>query len=1157
MGLLLILLLIFLLPIRTTQSLEWQVSSGYRWAKLPVPEIGKAGFSLLEADKTRITFSNRLQPEQIAENRFLLGGSGVATGDIDGDGLTDLYFCGLDTTNFLYRNLGGWKFEDITDQAGVACPNRFSTGATFADIDGDGDLDLLVTALGGPNACFINNGDGKFTEATQQSGLSSDKGSTSMALADIEGDGDLDLYITNFKKISVESLYAPRDRLPHQVTKKVGDAYEVVEKFKEHYRVELVAGQPVLLENAEQDVLYINNGKGRFEPAAAASGRFRDPDGKVASGLMDWGLLPRFHDMDHDGDPDLYVCNDYSSPDRIWVNDGAGYFQAIAPLAVRHTSRFTMAVDFSDINRDGYSDFMLIDMLAQDHQRRVRQMNPTQRQPTIIGQFDDRPQIKRNTLFLNRGDNSYAEIGQLSGVQASEWTWSIRFLDVDLDGFEDIITTNGQLHDFEDADTNDRVQRLAMLGHDYRQLAMLYPQYLTPNVAFRNQGDLAFRDVSEEWGFTTPDLAWGMAFADFDLDGDLDIATNRLDDPAGVYRNEGTANRIAVRLRGLPPNTQGVGAKIRLLGGPVTQEKEVICGGTYLSGSDPLVTFGASRKNSHHRIEVTWRSGKLTRIDGVLPNRIYEISEPETQLEKPDEAVTNTSQPIFEDVSHLIDHRHHEVAFDDFERQPLLPNRLSQQGPGVAWHDFDGDNRDDLIIASGKGGQLALFRNVGTDGFSLTDASQVCDQDQTAIVGWKGNRVNSILLGCSNYENEQPSEAFIARHDFADLSSRVRTKIPFDKSSTGPVAMADYDGDGDLDLFVGGRSLPGRYPEPATSKLYLNERNQFKPDRTNSERLNSIGLVSGAVFSDFDGDGDPDLILALEWGALTVLRNDDGHFNDDTVALGLDRYHGWWNGVTTGDLDEDGDLDIIATNWGQNDSHYSESDSLRVYYGDFDGNGSRDILQVYFDSESQAFVPKRSLAAVIKAIPIVRPRTPTNKIYAESSVQDVLGESINNAKHLQVNTLAHTVFFNHGDRFEASPLPREAQFAPAFYVGIADYDGDGHDDIFISQNFFATNPEADRQDAGRGLWLKGNGTGQLHPIPGHESGVMVYGEQRGAALGDYDKDGRIDLAVSQNGAETKLYRNARAKPGLRVRLHGPSDNPAGIGAVLRLIYEDR
>jgi len=686
------------------ESLEWHDEPGYRWAELPALHSGRPGFTLLPASETRITFSNSLTPDQIGDNRFLLGGSGVATGDVDGDGLVDVYFCSLDGSNVLYKNLGNWKFRDITQRAGVACPDRFSTGATFVDVDGDYDLDLLVTALGGPNAFFTNDGTGKFTEATHSAGLESSGGSTSMAFADIDGDGDLDLYMTNFKSKSVESIYSPQERAQHRVTKKVGNTFEVVPRFQEHYRVDMIGDQPFLFENAEPDFLYLNDGHGHFNLASFTDGRFLDEKGKPVSELKDWGLLARLQDMDNDGDPDIYVCNDFWSPDRIWINDGTGRFRAIDRLAIRHTSKFSMAVDFSDLDRDGDVDFFLIDMLARDHQRRMQQTRINFTPHAAIGPFDSRTQIKRNTLFLNRGDDTYAEIGQFSGVQASEWTWSVRFLDVDLDGYEDIITTNGQLHAFEDNDTNERVERLAAIGYDFRRLAVLYPSYLTPSVAFRNRGDLTFEDVSQEWGFTTPDLAWGMAFADFDQDGDLDIATNRLHEPAGIYRNESLAPRLAIRLSGLPPNTQGIGAKIKVLGGPVPQSKEVICGGTYLSGSDPLYVFAAGEVENNLMIEVVWRSGKVSRIKDVKANHIYEVFEPAAKTDEqsqPDSSLT--SSPYFEDVSYLINHEHHEDAFDDFTRQPLLPNRLSQLGPGVAWYDFDGDNDDDLIITSGSG----------------------------------------------------------------------------------------------------------------------------------------------------------------------------------------------------------------------------------------------------------------------------------------------------------------------------------------------------------------------------------------------------------------------------------------------------------------------
>jgi hypothetical protein len=373
------------------------------------------------------------------------------------------------------------------------------------------------------------------------------------------------------------------------------------------------------------------------------------------------------------------------------------------------------------------------------------------------------------------------------------------------------------------------------------------------------------------------------------------------------------------------------------------------------------------------------------------------------------------------------------------------------------------------------------------------------------------------------------------------------------------MTMADYDLDGDLDLFVGGRAIPTQYPSPASSRLYRNEGGKFELDASNSVQFKELGLVSGVTFSDFDGDGDADLILAVEWGPVMVFRNEGGRFSNATEELGLGGYHGWWHGVTTGDLNEDGKLDIIATNWGLNSKYqnrYDDAHPLRIFYRDFDNNGALDIVEAYFATGMQELVPERNLNWMQRAMPTIRMRVLNHEEYSRSSVQKIIGPKLKLAGELRANGLAHTVFLNRGDRFEAVEMPREAQFSPAFYVGVADFDGDGHEDVFMSQNFFASQMETSRSDAGRGLWLKGDGTGSLAPVSGQDSGVKVYGEQRGAGLSDYDGDGRVDLVVSQNGASTKLYHNIGAKAGLRVRLAGPIGNRNGVGATIRLVYED-
>lgn len=1173
-----VLLFVLIQNCSTDNTIMWKEEEGYKWAELSVAGSDKVGFKLLSESDHEISFQNSITKDQILNNRVLLNGSGVAIGDVDGDGLADIYFCRLDGPNALYKNLGNWKFKDITEYAGVACKGQFSGGTAFADIDGDDDLDLLVISVEGPNACFLNDGTGKFTEIENAGGIASNKGASTMTLADIDGDEDLDLYIANYKNKSAKDIWDPGELVFNFVVEKIGDLHRINPKFQEHFVLETRDNWVFYFETGEPDMLFLNDGKGNFEKIPVSGERFLDENGKPVKVLKDWGLMARFQDMDNDGDPDIYVCNDFESPDRIWINDGRGYFQAIPKLAVRNTSNSSMSIDFSDVDRDGDLDYLVTDMLSLHHKWRMTQKNTEVPLPLPIGLIDNRPQYMKNTLFLNRGDNTYAEIAQFSGIQASEWSWSNIFLDVDLDGYEDMLVATGHYYDAQDMDAmmkaNARIRMSAMAVNiakesnekkkegDKLSTIFMFPKLELQNIAFHNRGDLTFEEVGTEWGFTEKDISHGMALGDLDNDGDLDMVNNRLHFPSAIYRNEASAPRIAVRLNGNSPNTQGIGAKVQLIGGKVAQSKEVISGGSYLSSSDQLIVFAAN--SNDFTINVKWRNGKMSTIKDVKQNRVYEIYEPESfPTEKIDKRLDSNQQPFFEDVSHLLKHKHHEDPFDDFQRQPLLPNRLSNLGPGVSWYDIDSDGDDDLIITGGKGGELALFRNDQKAGFNRMKDPALPKQnrwDQTSVLGWINEDGSpSLLVNNSNYENTKPGNSSVLQYDFKNGIVDSWNAIIGGETSFGPMTMADYDNDGDLDLFVGGRSIPARYPEPASSMLYQNQGDHFRLDSLNTDQFKKIGLVSGSIFSDFDGDGDPDLILAIEWGSVSVFKNIDGRFSDATKDLGLTKYNGWWHGVTTGDLNGDGKLDIIATNWGLNSKYqnkYNEKHPLQLYYDDFDNNGTLDIIETYFDSPTQKIFPVRSRNWILPAMPYLRLRMHDNRKYSYSTVQEIIGPKLKQAGNKKANTLSHMIFFNGGDRFEATELPPEAQYAPAFHAGVADFDGDGYEDIFLSQNFFATPVETARSDAGRGLWLKGNSDGSLTPVPGQESGIKVYGEQRGAAFGDYDQDGRVDLVVTQNAAETKIYHNVGAKPGLRVKLVGEKGNPYGVGASIRLIYED-
>jgi hypothetical protein len=1132
-----------------------QGSGGYRCFPLQVPKNGAAGFTLLDPAQTGLYFTNTLTAQHAAQNQIRLNGSGVALGDVDGDGWCDIFVCSLEGHVALFRNLGGWRFTNVTAEAGLDFPGNYSTGATFADVDGNGTLDLLINGIGTGTRLFLNDGHGHFTESTN-SGLRHEYGAMTCALADIDGDGTLDLYVANYRTTTVRTTGAP--------LMNVGGRRVILPEDRGHLEL---TPQGRVLENGEPHLLYRNDGHGHFTPLSWTNGTFLDEDGqplKEAPG--DWGLTAAFRDLNGDHFPDLYVCNDFQSPDRIWLNDGHGHFRALGRTAIRHTATFSMSVDFADVDRDGYDEILVSDMTSRRHGRRMMQLAGMDPYEMGIGVFEDRPQLEQTTLQWNRGDGTYAEISHYSGLENSEWNWSVMFLDVDLDGFEDVLAATGNMFDPQDLDAEERILAHGPFPRNLipTKLLML-PPLPEAKLAFRNRGDLTFEECGAAWGFNQSGVSHGMALADLDNDGDLDLVVNNLNGPLGVYRNNSAAPRIAVRLRGQPPNTHGIGARIQVTGGPVPQSQEMMCGGRYLSCDDTMRVFAAGNVTNRLRIEVTWRSGRRSVVDGAQPNCLYEIDEPEAVDQSLLPAPAHPA-PIFEDVSQRLAHFHHDDPYDDFQRQPLLPKRLSQLGPGVCWWDVNGDGWEDLIIGSGKGGRLACYQNDGKGGFEaarLFPQAGTVERDQTAIVGWAGG---AVLIGSANYEDGQPSGAAVARWEATP--NQLSDEVPAWDSSVGPLAVADYDGDGELDLFVGGRVKPGRYPEAASSRLYHRRGGKLVLDEANSEQLRDIGLVSGAVWSDLDGDGWPELILACEWGPIRIFQNDHGRLSprDPPVSLpsslggaassvALHALTGWWNGVTTGDLDGDGRPDIIVSNWGRNSKYRaSQQAPRRIYFGDFNQRNELVLIEACRDEASGKEVPDRDLDAMASSLGFLRGRFPSYAAYGQAALAEVLGDALNTAQKVEANLLDSMVFFNRADGFVAVPLPREAQFAPAFAACVGDYDGDGFEDVFLSQNFFATEAKTPRCDAGRGLWLRGDGRGGLQPVPGQVSGVTVYGEQRGAALCDYDHDGRVDLVVTQNGNQTRLFHNVGAKPGLRVRLRGPAGNPEGIGAVIRLDF---
>lgn len=1056
-----------------------------RIKNLSVSPGGKAGFSAIP-----IAFTNLLARERSITNSILLNGSGVAAGDVNGDGLSDVYFCGLDSGNKLFLNRGDWKFEPTSE---AACEGLDSTGAAFADIDKDGDLDLIVNTIRSGTRVFLNDGKGGFAPQPGAP-LNAGRGAMSLALADIDGDGDLDLYVTNYRASALMDM---------------GDVTFNFKTVSGQRVIDTVNGRPVtdaaftnrfhlnaqgrVEEVGEADVLYLNN-SGRFEPVSWTGGAFLDEAGEpLKAPTFDWGLTVLFRDLNQDGRPDIYVCNDFDSPDRVWINQGGGRFKALEQSALRHTSLFSMGADIADINRDGHDDMFVLDMLSRDHRQRMTTLPDTGSAHNRPGQ---RPQHMMNTLQLNQGNGRFLEIAQYAGVHAAEWAWGAVFLDVDLDGFEDILITNGNEADARNMDVAEKIRQertsRQLTFAERMNLRRQWPRLDTPNIAFRNRGDLTFEDASAAWGFNARDISYGLCLADFDNDGDMDVAMNNLNSPATLLRNETSAPRVAVRAP--------VGARIEVTGGPVAQSQEIIAGGRYLSGDQLQRTFAAVGKV---QVAVKFPSGKQATAS-VAGNTLIEFNEADAT-----DVIAARAQrtALFEDASDLLGHYHSDAPFDDFTREPLLPRRMSNLTPALLTTDLDDDGWPDLVITSGGGGQLAAFRNLNGERFEQLWKNNAT-RDQIGIA--------ANFLAISNFEDGIPGGAVIRRLDLkTGLGDEL---IGGDTNSCGAIAVGDVNGDGKLDILRGNRAIPGKYPLTPNSSIYVSKGEDYV-----EFKLPELGLVTAAIFANVIGDETPDLIVACEWGSLRIFEIDNRKFTERTDASGLAQLKGWWSSLASADLDGDGRAEIIAGNWGRNSRYQPTLEHPeRLYYLDWDNDGAYEILEAHYDFAQNKYVPWRGLDAVGKALPFVREKVATHAAFAQASVEELLAG--HTFKTLEVNTAATIVFWNRGEKFEGRPLPAQAQFAPVYGIAPADFDGDKHIDLFLSQGFLGCPSDVPRHDGGAGLLMLNDGKGNFRALTPEESGIWCDGEQRACAAVDFNRDQKMDLVVTQNRGQTKLYR---------------------------------
>ncbi|MDO8348725.1 MAG: VCBS repeat-containing protein, partial [Planctomycetota bacterium] len=879
------------------------------------------------------------------------------------------------------------------------------------------------------------------------------------------------------------------------------------------------------------------------------------------------GLSVVWWDCDGDGRLDLYVANDLHSADKLWRNLGGGRFEDITEKALPHTAFFGMGCDFGDLDHDGRFDLCVADMSSTTHYMGKMLMGSMNVHRWFLMHADPQ-QYMRNAVYLNTGTGSFLEAAHLTGLASTDWTWSVRFADLDEDTRLDLFATNGIPVFTDDPDAGNEFARLWQRGQKtqaldlYRRLERVDER----NIARRNLGDLKFEDVGAPWGLDESSVGQGAVVADLDRDGDLDVLVNTQNQPASLFENRtNDTHRVLVQLQGTASNSSGIGSRVKVTAGGVTQTALVMSTRGYASAGEAVEHFGLGGHATIDRLEVRWPNGRTQQFTGLDSDQHYTVREPvdpvavDTAVPTPAPATTTfvSSAPM--------PAVHHEREFDDYAAQPLLPHRLSRLGPGVACADGNGDGRTDVWIggAAGQAGTLLLAGDGSA--FAVRQgpwaAHAECEDLGAVFVDFDSDGDQDLYVVSGGVEAGERTELLrdrLYRNDGAGVFTNADVGcVPDEHHSGSCVAAADFDRDGDLDLFVGSRVVPGRFPHAPGSTLLRNDGGRFV-DATAEllSELRTASMVTSAVWTDLDDDGWPDLVVAAQWQPLRVFGNREGTFRDRTGELGLHDMRGQWNGVAAGDLDGDGDLDLVATNLGLNTKYKASASSpLHLFARDFDGNGTLDVVEA--KHQGPLMLPVRGLSCSSEAMPFLGAKFPTYDAFARANLTEIYGtEPLQQCLELTCNELRHVVLENQGGTFVLHPLPRLAQVSAAFGIGIADFDGDGHVDLVLGHNSFSPEPETGRFDGGLGVLLRGRGGLQFDAVPAHASGIVMPEDSKGLAVIDLDGDARPDFLCATNDGPVRTFLARPSTPTLAVRLAGPAGNPTAVGARVQLVRPD-
>ena len=1084
---------------------------------------GKMTFTAIPATESGLVVENpyddpAMWGERYTEFQGGAIGSGLAAGDIDGDGLVDLFVANKTRPSQLFHQVAPFKFADITAAAGVAGPAAtngigWKTGCTFADVDNDGDLDLYVCRFNAPNLLYLNDGHGRFSEAAKRAGLDLVSGSVVGAFEDYDRDGHLDLFVvTNVLNVD-----------------RSGDG--------------------------ERDHLYRNRGDGTYEEVSARAGIAADP-GR--------GHSATWFDSNDDGWADLYIANDFSAPDHLYRNNGDGTFTDVLATAVPHTTWFSMGADAADLNNDGLTDLLVAEMAGTTHFKSKVAMGDM---GGLVNYMDTlvTPQYMKNAVFLNSGTDRFLEVAKMTGLGSTDWTWSARFEDLDNDGWVDLHVTNGMVRPFVDSDLLNQIKKFET-PREAIALMKAQPPQRDVNLAYRNDGNLRFTKVQKDWGLDHASVSFGSAFADFDRDDNVSLYRN--DCPAG--------NSLVVALRGTTGNAQAIGAQVIALTDQGRQTRRLTVARGALSSSEPVLHFGLGASPTVAGLEIRWPGGAVQQTGPLAANQRYTFTEPAAAVRPAAaRAHRHADQGLLADHAAALglDFANQERLFDDMRRpaQSLLPNRMNTLGGGLALGDANGDGQVDVFFCGAAGQASALYLNDGHGRFSRSRQQQPWDDTiereamAAVFLDVDRNGTMDLIVTAGSTEPDKGSDLLRSRlylnNGHAKFTAADPARFPAPPTSASLVAAGDYDRDGDLDVFIGGRVVPGEYPSTPESLLLENRDGSFVDvTDTACPGLRKCGMVTTALWTDADADGHADLLVAGEWMTLRLFRNNgSGTFTETTEAAGFAGLSGWWNSLTAADVNGDGLIDYIAGNQGLNSKYHASADHpTSIYYGDFEGNGRCEIVESEY--EGDRLYPVRGRSCSSRAMPSLRAKFPTFRDFGAALLPEIYPkEKLSESLQLHATELASGVFLNDGHgKFTFRAFPRLAQTSPIFGTAAADFNGDGLVDLVAVQNFYGPQVETGRYDGGIGLLLLGDGAGGFRVATAQESGVFIPGEGRGVALGDWDQDGRPGLLITRTNQSVMALapRNAPDGRSFSVRLTGAPGNPAAIGARITARFAD-